>query len=413
MTIKATIDHLGAQGDGIANTPQGQIFVPFTLPGETVNAQPAGKKHEALAILEASPGRVEPVCRHFTACGGCQFQHWQAEPYRAWKRALVTDALKARGIEAPVGDLVTCGPGERRRVQLSAKHGEGGAVLGFHGPYSYSLFQVEECPVTDPRIVAALPQLRRLAAVIAGLSKPFHMIVTATDTGLDIAIRKSGKLPEAERKRAAALVLENRWARLSVDGEIVLEPVKPQIRFGNAVVVPPPGGFLQAVPAIEAAMAAEVIAHLGKVKQAADLFAGAGAFALRMAERMQVHAVEGDGPALAALDAGFRSTAGLKRVSVERRDLFQRPLLPRELLGFDALVFDPPRAGAEAQARHLAKSDIRKVAAVSCNPVTLARDLEILMDGGYRLVSVTPYDQFLFTAHVEAVALLEKPVRRR
>lgn len=413
MTERLLIDHLGAQGDGIANTPQGQVFVPFTLPGETVTAQPAGKKHEALAVIDPSPERIEPLCRHFTACGGCAFQHWQGEPYRAWKRGLLVSALKARGIDVPVGDLVACGPGDRRRVQLSARHGEGGAVLGFHGPYSYSLFQLEECPVTDPRIVAALPQLRRLAAVIAGLSKPFHMVVTVTETGLDIAVRKSGRLPAAERHRATKIVLENRWARLSVDGEIVLEPVKPQVRFGAATVVPPPGGFLQAVPAIEEAMAAEVVGHLGKAKQAADLFAGAGAFALRMAGRMQVHAVEGDGPALAALDGGFRGAADLKKVTVEKRDLFQHPLLPRELLGYDALVFDPPRAGAEAQVKHLAKANIRKVAAVSCNPVTLARDLEILIAGGYRLLSVTPYDQFLFTAHVEAVALLEKPVRRR
>ena len=159
-------------------------------------------------------------------------------------------------------------------------------------------------------------------------------------------------------------------------------------------------------------MADLVAAHVGKSKKVADLFAGSGTFTMRLAHRAEVWAVESDAAALSALEKGFRGGAGLKKVTAERRDLFQRPLLPRELIGVDAVVFDPPRAGAAAQAKHLAKSEVAKVAAVSCNPVTLARDLEILIAGGYALKSVTPVDQFLWSPHVEAVALLEKPKKR-
>ncbi len=159
-------------------------------------------------------------------------------------------------------------------------------------------------------------------------------------------------------------------------------------------------------------MARLVCEHLGKARRVIDLFAGSGTFALRLAKSAVVHAVEQDANALAALDIGFRFANGLKTVTHERRDLFRRPVTPMELKRFDGLVFDPPRSGAEDQARAIAKSDIRQVAAVSCNPTTLARDLSILVSGGYRLKSVTPIDQFLWSPHVEAVALLEKPRRR-
>ncbi|MCB1382500.1 MAG: class I SAM-dependent RNA methyltransferase [Notoacmeibacter sp.] len=413
MSLRVTIDHLGAQGDGVAKTPGGPVYVPFTLPGEVVNVAVAGKRAEPVAILEASQERVEPACRHFTTCGGCALQHWQGDAYRAWKRGLVTHALEGRGIKAEVAPLAACAPGTRRRAVFTARHGEAGIELGFNRAFSNQLVDIAECPVTDARIIAALDRLRQLAAIIAGTSKPFHLTVTATASGLDIAAEGSGKLPEAERQRASRFTIENRFARLSVDGEIIIEPVKPQVMFGDVAAVPPPGGFLQAVPEAEETMAGLVLAHVGKSKKVADLFAGSGTFTLRLAKRAEVWAVESDAPALAALEKGFRGGAGLKKVTAERRDLFQRPLLPRELIGVDAVVFDPPRAGAEAQAKHLAKSGVTKIAAVSCNPVTLARDLEILIAGGYTLKSVTPVDQFLWSPHVEAIALLEKPKKRR
>ncbi len=413
MTTHFVIDRLGAQGDGIANTEAGQVFIPFALPGETVTAAREKDRATLMAVLEASPLRVEPACRHFTECGGCDLQHFEAEAYRIWKREKVVYALKGKGIDVPVGDTIACAPASRRRVVFSARRTEAGIILGYNRALSHTIIDIAECPIAVPEIVAALSKLRRLAALIGMTSQPFHLAVTSTSSGLDVAADGSGKLSEAARRQASDFVIREGIARLSVDGEIVVEPRKPVVMFGDAAVTPPPGGFLQAVATAETAMAGLVSAHVGKAKRIADLFAGAGAFALRLAAKAEIHAVEGDASALAALDRGFRFTAGLKRITSERRDLFRRPLTFKELNAFDAVVFDPPRAGAEDQSKQIARSDVPLVAAVSCNPVTLARDLRILIDGGYTLKGVTPVDQFLWSAHVEAVALLEKPRRRR
>lgn len=413
MSIRLTIARMGAQGDGIADTPDGPVYVPFTLPGEIVNAERAGERAEPVAILQLSPERVEPACRHFGDCGGCALQHWQPDRYRAWKRDLVTRALASRKIDVEPDELIACAPGTRRRAIFSARRSEGAMEIGFNQALSNRVVDVAECPVCDPRIVSALPSLHKLAAIISVGNDPFHVTVTQTEAGLDIAFTGSGNLGEAARKAVVRFAIGAGFARVSVDGETIVELAKPQILFDGAAIVPPPGGFLQAVAHAEQVMAERVLAHVGKAKRVADLFSGCGAFALRLARRAEVLALEGDAASVAALDRGYRATPGLKRVTAERRDLFQRPLLPRELIGLDAVVFDPPRAGAEAQCRHLAKSDVPKIAAVSCNPATLARDLEILIAGGYRVKSVLPVDQFLWSPHVEAVALLEKPKRRR
>jgi 23S rRNA (uracil1939-C5)-methyltransferase len=255
--------------------------------------------------------------------------------------------------------------------------------------------------------------LRALADLVCATPKAFHMTVTVTASGLDIAVHDAGKLGDHQRRIASNFVMAEGLARLSVDGEIVVEPKKPVVQFGPVAVAVPPGAFLQATEAAEQTMASLVGQHLSRARKVADLFAGCGSFALRLAAKSEVHAVEGDAPALAALDRAYRFASGLKRVTSERRDLFRRPLTFKELSAFDGLVFDPPRAGAEDQSKQIARSDVPLVAAVSCNPVTLARDLRILIDGGYTLKSVTPIDQFLWSPHVEAVALLEKPKRRR
>ena len=416
--MRFTIQRLGAQGDGVA-IPEGEggaegrdVFIPFTLPGETVTAAPQKDRAALIAVLEASPQRVAPPCRHFGACGGCALQHMEEGAYRAWKREKVVQALKAKGIAGEVGDLVACRPQTRRRAVFSARRTEGGMLLGFNRHLSAEIVALVECPVSLPAIVAALGRLRELAVLVCATRDPFHLTVTATDSGLDVAAQGSGRMAEPQRRAAAAFVIREGFSRLSVDGEIVVEPRKP-VMFGSVAVVPPPGAFLQATAGAEQAMADLVGQHLARARRVADLFAGCGSFALRLAARAEVHAVEGDAPALAALDRSFRFAAGLKRVTAERRDLFRRPLTARELAAFDGVVFDPPRAGAEEQAKQIARSDVPFVAAVSCNPVTLARDLAILRDGGYVLKSVAPIDQFLWSPHVEAVALLEKPRKRR
>ncbi|MFA6157660.1 class I SAM-dependent RNA methyltransferase [Mesorhizobium sp.] len=411
MSTRFTIRKLGAQGDGIAETESGDLFIPFTLPGEVVNAARERDRATLMAVLEASPERIAPACRHFTECGGCALQHLEAEAYRQWKREKVVHAL--RGVTSEIGVLVACAPHTRRRVVLAARRTDAGMALGFHRHLSPEIISISECPISLPEIVAALDRLRALAELVCATTKSFRMAVTVTGSGLDVAVYESGKLGENQRRVASNFIMAQGFARLSIDDEIVIEPRKPVVMFGDVAVAPPPGAFLQATEAAEQAMADIVGDHLKRARKVADLFAGCGSFALRLAAKSEVHAVEGDAAALSALDRGSRFATGLKRVTGERRDLFRRPLTFKELNAFDGLVFDPPRAGAEDQSKQIARSDVPLVAAVSCNPVTLGRDLHILLDGGYTLKSVTPIDQFLWSPHVEAVALLEKPRRRR
>jgi 23S rRNA (uracil1939-C5)-methyltransferase len=249
-----------------------------------------------------------------------------------------------------------------------------------------------------------------IALALVGLDKPLDILVTATDTGLDVDFRGTGQLDAPHVRKLIAEAERLDLARLSNHGVVVIERRAPQLAMGHAIIAPPPGAFLQATRAGEEALARLAASAAGDARRAADLFAGIGTFALRLAETAQVHAVEADKAALVALSraAGHASPA-LKPVSVEARDLFRRPMAPAELAPFDAVVFDPPRAGAEAQARELAKSAVPVVVAVSCNAQTFARDARILVDGGYALETVTPVDQFRHSPHVEVVAAFRRP----
>jgi 23S rRNA (uracil1939-C5)-methyltransferase len=413
MNETLTIARLGAQGDGIADIPAGPVYVPFTLPGEVVEVAREGGRARLLSILEASEDRIEPVCRHFGVCGGCSLQHLAPAPYLDWKRASLALALASRGIEATVEPTLGVAPASRRRAVFSARRRPGGAVLGYNRAASHDLFEVEECPILLPAITSQLDMLRRLAALVCPPAEAVHLAVTSTASGLDIAVDAPATLSESSRKACVAFGMREDLARLTVAGELIVEAVRPVVMAGGVSVSPPAGGFLQAVEEAETAMAALAGAHLGRAKKVADLFAGVGAFTFRLAARAAVHAVESDAAALAALDRAARGATGLKRITHERRDLVRRPLTAKELSAFDGVLFDPPRAGAEDQSRQIARSDVPLVVAVSCNPATLARDLRILLDGGYRIAKIVPVDQFLWSAHVEAVALLEKPRRPR
>ncbi|WP_064686181.1 class I SAM-dependent RNA methyltransferase [Rhizobium bangladeshense] len=414
-TETVTIEKLGAQGDGIAGSAAGPIYVPFSLPGETVAIARVKSQGTIMSITTPSPDRQEPPCRHFGpdgvngTCGGCTLQHLADAPYRAFKRQLVVDALKSKGLTPEVGEIVPARPGERRRVVFAARKTEKDMLIGFNQAESHHIVAIEECPISSAGIVARLPAIKAIAASLATSAEPFRVAVLETLSGLDIAADDIKKLPDPQRRKAIETVLGLRGiARVTVNGEILVEPTKPLIDFGGVEVSPPPGGFAQATKPAEEAMAELVLAHAGKAKRIADLFAGAGTFTLRLARIGRVHAVEAEATALAALDQAARKTQGLKPVSVEKRDLFRRPLMTQEFKPFDMVVFDPPRAGAEFQCKELARSGVKKIAAVSCNPLTLARDLQILVEGGYRITRVTPIDQFLWSSHVEVVATLEK-----
>jgi 23S rRNA (uracil1939-C5)-methyltransferase len=409
-----TISRLGAQGDGIAQIEGSPVYAPFTLPGETVALAVNKSQGTLISLREASPERVEPKCRHFGpdgvngTCGGCSLQHASDALYHTFKRKLVIDALKSKGLMPEVAPLIIARPGERRRAVFTARRTEKELLLGYNQAQSHHIVAISECPITSPGIVSRLATIRKIAAAMASNTEPFRITVTETNTGLDLAF-EGLKVSDRQRRSTVETVLSERGiARVSLNGEIIIEPVKPVIDFGGFAISPPPGAFTQATRPAEEAIAKLVLGHIGKAKRVADLFAGIGTFALRIARTARVHAAEGEDKALKALDFAARNTQGLKPVTVDKRDLFRRPMMAQELKVFDAVVFDPPRAGAEAQCHELARSGVKKIAAVSCNPTTLARDLAILVASGYRITSVTPIDQFLWSAHVEAVATLEK-----
>jgi 23S rRNA (uracil1939-C5)-methyltransferase len=409
------ISELGAQGDGVAHTETGPVFVPFTLPGETVSIAREKAKATLMAVKSASPLRVEPPCPHFGpdgeggACGGCSLQHYDMAAYRDWKTDLVRQALAEQKIDIPLEPLIAAQPGERRRLVLTGVRTDRSVILGFAAARSHQIVPIRVCPIAVPAISQRLDTIRRVATAVATGTSPFRVSVLATVSGLDIAIAGPMKLQDRRRLLAIETILGlSEVSRVTVDGEVLVEPRRPIIQFGKASVTPVPGGFVQASASAEDHMAAIVSAHLKPSKRIADLFAGSGTFALRLAEFAPVHAVENDRLALTALDAAARATQGLRPITHQKQDLFRSPLMGSDLKPFDGLVFDPPRAGAEAQSRELARSSIKRIAAVSCNPTTLARDLRFLIDGGYTLRSVQPIDQFLWSPHVEAVALLER-----
>lgn len=327
--------------------------------------------------------------------------------YAGWKSGIVVDALRHRGIEVDVAPLARIPSGSRRRAVLSAKRTPAGMVLGYHRRKSHDVFGLEECPVLNPAIVDQFAALRSLVAALA--AEDVRLAVLATPAGLDIAIdmEKPAPAPAVTRLVQTAAPL-SRIARVALNGEVAFERTRPWLDVDGAVAMPPPGAFVQAVAEAEQMMAETILAAIPKAKQIADLFCGIGTFTLRFARRARVLAIDADRRSVLALGEAARQAQGLKPIETRVRDLFRDPLSTRELEGFDAVVFDPPYAGAKAQAEALARIKVPTIAAVSCNPATLARDLRILVDGGYRIERVTPIDQFVYSAHVETVAILRR-----
>lgn len=406
MSDLLTIERIGHRGDGIALTASGEAFVPYALPGETVetSAEPERPERRSLVrVVTASPERTAPICPHFGICGGCATQHWQLAPYLAWKRQLVIDALRLEGIDSPVEQCVDAHGDGRRRVTLHARTG----AVGFMEARAHRLVAIEQCPVLSPALTGALPAAHAIATLLRD-GKPLDLQITATDTGLDVDVRGSGALKAAQSTALARLAAEHRLVRLTRHGEMIAQNAVPVLRIGKALVTPPPGAFLQATAKGEDTLAALVVENAGKAKRIADLFCGIGTFALRLAERARVTAADSEDGAIEALKQAAANTQGLKPVDTQARDLFRRPMQPLDLKGVDAVVFDPPRQGAAEQAKILAAGTARVIVAVSCNPATFARDVKTLIAGGYRLTRVTPVDQFRYSPHVEVVGRLEK-----
>jgi 23S rRNA (uracil1939-C5)-methyltransferase len=406
---RLTIDHVGHLGDGVAFADGQSLYVPYTLGGETVEVASVPGHHpdrrRLLQVERASPQRITPFCQHFGTCGGCAIQHWESEHYRAWKRDLVAATLAQARIVCDVHPLVDAHGLGRRRITLHARIGTHDVLkVGFAAAGSHDIIPVDRCPILDPGLSGALDAAWAVAEPLKPTRKPLDIQLTATDSGLDVDVRGSGPLPTAMITTLSRVAEQHHLARLTRHGELVLMRTPPTITIGAAQVTLPPGSFLQATAAGEQALAALVSEHCRRAKHIADLFCGVGPFALRLAAKSRISAFDSDAGAVNALQKAATSTSGLKPVKAEVRDLFRRPLVAQELRDYDAIVFDPPRQGAQAQAQQLAASKIPLVVAVSCNVATFGRDARILIDGGYRIEGVTPVDQFRHTPHVELVA---------
>jgi 23S rRNA (uracil1939-C5)-methyltransferase len=411
VTEQLTIARLGHRGDGIADTPAGPAFVPYALPGETVTVEPVAghpDRRHLVHVDTPSHERAEPVCKHFGQCGGCAMQHWSLAEYHLWKRGLVVEALAAAKLVAPVDPLIDAHGRGRRRVTLHARRGTGDLLeVGFTAPRAHHIVAIDRCPILEPGLNGAIQAAWAIAEILKPAGKPLDIQVTATDSGMDVDVRGSGPINAARSGALARVAEKHRLARLTRHDELVAQAAQPLLRIGRAHVPLPPGAFLQATVEGEAVLARLVTEHVGKAKRVADLFCGIGTFALRLAERAHVTAADSEAGAIKALQRATAG-AGLKPVEAQTRDLFRRPFMAAELKAFDAVVFDPPRQGAEAQARELAKSTVPVVVAVSCDAATFARDAGLLIGGGYKLSRVTPVDQFRYSFHVEMVGKFEK-----
>jgi len=409
MERELVIETLGSRGDGIAHGDDAPIYIPFTLPGERVRAKIQDGRGEMLELLEASNDRCKPLCGHFGKCGGCSLQHLDSATYLDWKREQVRGAFLSRGLDVPIEPVIPAKPGTRRRAVLAARRIRSGVLLGFSRRLTHQIVNLQECPVLRDRIVKALPDLREMLGVLLTRKGEARVTILDAENGLDVSIEGAREVSDPDLLMALADISARLdLARLTIDGETLATRRQPVVKFGGVMAMPPPGAFIQATSEAENVLVTCVLSACKGAPHVADLFCGSGTFALPLALHSEVLAVEMEEDALGAIDTAVRQAHGLKPLKTERRDLFHEPLTAMELDVFDAVVFDPPKAGARAQSTELAQSSVHKVIAVSCNPATLARDIRILIDGGYKLTKVTPVDQFLFSEHIEVVAVLER-----
>lgn len=423
-TITVTIDHIGSRGDGVAETANspvdGPVYVPFSAPGDEleVTLMPSGKlgkgsfKGTIKRVVVAGEGRAEPVCRHFGSCGGCCLQHLTEAAYVDWIGERIITALSHQGISnVEIAAPLLSPPASRRRLSLKYLKRRGTVSLGYHQRASHELVDLDECPVARPELVALFAPLKKLIAALPQ-ARDGDIILTSTGAGVNVVLSLRDEPDLAEREALVAFATSHGLAALysSVDGltEPVAEFRSGVVEVGGIAMQVPPGAFLQATAEGQDVLIAAVTGAVGDARAVADLFSGSGTFSLPLAKSARVHAVEGELRLLAALEQSANRAQGLKGLSVEHRDLFRRPLLPDELDKFAVVVFDPPRAGAKAQATEIAASTVPVVVGVSCNPNTFARDARTLIDGGYRLESIQPIDQFLWSHHVELVGIFRR-----
>lgn len=398
------IRRLGHLGDGIADGP---VYVPRTLPGEVVNGVLDGQQLNEVKIVTPSENRVKPPCSAYNRCGGCAVQHAADGFVAEWKQGIVRQALAAHDLDAPLRNMTNSAPNTRRRAKLGGRRTKKGALVGFYGRGSDALQDISGCTVLDPAITDLIPALTSFTQEFGSRKGTLEFWVLKTDNGLDVTVQ--GVTFDVAKSASYGTWMQGAGlARLTIGDELVGQAHPPKLRFGKVDVTPPPMAFTQATPEGEVALQKAVLEITAGAKNVIDLFAGCGTLGLPVAETSPVWAVEGDQALLDALDHGIRFAKGLKAVTISRRDLFRNPVLAEDLVKFDAAIVDPPRAGAEAQVHELAQGNVAKIAMVSCNPTTFARDVATLCRGGFELDWIDVVDQFRWSPHIEVAAQLTK-----
>ncbi len=399
------IERLGHLGDGLAKGP---VFAARTLPGETVSGDLIGNRLKNIRIVEPSEQRISSDCSAFKRCGGCAMHHAHPDFVANWKQGVLIHALGAHGIKAQIQAIQTSPQNSRRRAKLSGKRTKNGATVGFFGKASETVQTIEPCKVLVPEIMAIIPSLEKFTAQFGSRKGLLGFWVLSTSTGIDVSVDGMEHQSQSDLGPFAEWARLNSIARLSVGDQIICEHQAPRLTFGQVKVSPPPRGFTQATLQGESALQGAVARALNGVDVIIDLFSGMGTLGLPLAEVSTLHCVENDENLLDALAYGVRHTQGIKKVTTEKRDLFQNPINHTDLVNYNGAIIDPPRAGAEQQVRQLAQSQLSDIAMVSCNPVSFARDANLLCEGGYSLNWLEVVDQFRWSPHIEVVAHFSK-----
>ena len=382
------IVRIAARGDGVSASGK---HVAFAVPGDALLDD---------GTIERGPGHQVPPCRHFPVCGGCQLQHLTDAAYADYCASRIIGALAQHGIETDVRPPYLSPPRTRRRATLRALKAGGGVQLGFNEAGTNRIVDLRECHILDPRLFAMLKPLRGLLATILPPKRSGDVQLTLADQGIDVGLK--GVAVEGYEAAVALtdFAEQHRLARLSIDDgigpETRFEPQPVTIMLSGKPVAFPSGAFLQATADGEATLVEAVTEAVDGAARPIDLFAGLGTFALSLGGKVAA--------AEAARDAILSLKSAAPRIEIQHRDLYRRPINRTELAAFDAVILDPPRSGAQDQAREIAASTVPRVAYVSCNPATFARDAEILIGGGYRLLWVRPVGQFRWSTHVELAA---------
>ncbi|PRY91742.1 class I SAM-dependent RNA methyltransferase [Donghicola tyrosinivorans] len=402
---EVVIERLGLHGDGIAAGP---IYVPMTLPGERVEGEIEGDVMVAPKIVEPSDVRVKAPCPRYKRCGGCSLQHAADGFVADWKVQVVRTALEAQGLEASISGIATSPANARRRAVFSARRTKAGAQVGFHVRGSDQIVEIDGCTLLEPALLDARPIVAELVKLGGSRKGELSVTVTLTRHGLDMSVAGGKPLDGPLRALLGPFAEEQKLARLAWGDETVALRLPPEQEFDGIAVAPPPGSFLQATKHGEVALRTAVLETVGDAAHVMDLFAGAGTFSLPLARKAEVWALEGVPEMIKAMDHGWRHAKGLKKLRGEVRDLFRNPVMAADMAKMDAVVLDPPRAGAQAQVAEIAASKVPVLAYVSCNPVTFARDAAVLVKSGYRLENVLVVDQFRWSTHVELAAAFRK-----